>query len=359
VENVNKTFKIDNFIIKSGQKQLGADIRESIAVVGAGSWGTALACILAEKGFFVYLWVHGRQTYQTIKEKRENVYYLPGIRIPDNVSPTNSLKKALNDKDCIFAVLPSHVFRKVIERAKPYLKPGCLIISATKGIENKTLLTMSGIIKEVLGDFPYSYVVLSGPSFAKEVIKKLPTAITVASNNIKMAKIAQKILSTQYLRVYTHHDVLGVELGGALKNVMAIAAGVSDGLNLGHNARAALITRGLAEIMRLGKKMGADTFTFSGLSGLGDLILTCTSPLSRNYMVGYRLGKGEKLKEILSSMRMVAEGVKTTKAVYKLSLRYGVEMPVTKEVYAILYKDKQPYQALETLLSRRLKEEFS
>lgn len=313
---------------------------------------------MAEKGFFISLWVHGRKTYQLIKERRENVYYLPGIKIPENVFPTNSLKEALNEKDYIIAALPSHAFRKVIERAKSYLRPGCLIISATKGIENETLLTMSGVVKEVLKDFPHSYVALSGPSFAKEVIKKLPTAVTVASDDLKIAKMAQKVLSTPYLRIYTHHDVFGVELGGALKNVMAIAAGVSDGLNLGHNARAALITRGLAEIMRLGRIMGADTFTFSGLSGLGDLILTCTSPLSRNYTVGYRLGKGETLEKILSGMRMVAEGVKTAKATYRLSLKYKVEMPVTREVYAILYKNKQPYEALDTLLSRKLKGEF-
>ncbi len=338
---------------------LGLGIRNSIAIIGAGSWGTALACILAEKGLFISLWVHGRQTYQFIKEKRENVYYLPGINIPENVFPTDSLAEALNEQDYIIVVLPSHAFREILKRARPYLKQGCLIISATKGIENETLFTMSAVVKEVLGNFSYNYAVLSGPSFAKEVIKKMPTAITVASKDLKIAKMAQKILSTPYFRIYTHHDVFGVELGGALKNVMAIAAGVSDGLDLGHNARAALITRGLAEIMRLGKAMGTDTFTFSGLSGLGDLILSCTSPLSRNYTVGYRLGKGETLEKILSSMKMVAEGVKTTKAAYKLSLRYKIEMPVTKEVYAILYKNKQPYEALDTLLSRKLRTEFS
>lgn len=336
----------------------GLGIKNSIAIIGAGSWGTALACILAEKGLFISLWVHGGQTYQFIRERRENVYYLPGIKIPENVFPTDSLEEALNGKNCIIAVLPSHAFREVLKGAKPHLKPGCLIISATKGIENETLLTMWGVVKEVLGIFPYSYAALSGPSFAKEVIKRLPTAITVASKDLKIAKMAQKILSTPYFRIYTHHDVFGVELGGALKNVMAIAAGVSDGLDLGHNARAALITRGLAEIMRLGKTMEADTFTFSGLSGLGDLILSCTSPLSRNYTVGYRLGRGETLEEILSGMRMVAEGVRTAKAAYRLSLRYKVEMPVTKEAYAILYKDKQPYKALDTLLSRKLKGEF-
>ena len=330
----------------------------SIAILGAGSWGTALALLLAEKGLKVRLWVHGRETYQSLIEHRENIYYLPGIKLSPNVFPTQSFAQALERQPDVLIVVPSHGYRMVLKQAMPYLKPNCHIISATKGIENQTLLTMSEVTKQVLRGFSYTYTVLSGPSFAKEVIQHLPTAVTIASSYQEAALHAQKLFSTPYFRTYTHHDVLGVELGGALKNVMAIAAGVCDGLRLGHNARAALITRGLMEMIRLGVSLGAESKTFAGLSGLGDLVLTCTSCLSRNYTVGKRLGKGESIREILFSMRMVAEGIKTTHSAYFLSQREKIEMPITSEVYAILYQGKSPLQGLKDLLSRTLKREF-
>jgi len=330
----------------------------SIAVLGAGSWGTALALLLAEKGLRVNLWVHGQETYQALITQRENIYYLPGIKLPANIFPTRSLEEALTDQRDILIVVPSHVYRPVLAEAASYLKPDCCIISATKGIENDTLLTMSGVTKNLLTNLPYTYTVLSGPSFAKEVSQRLPTAITVASMNTEIAIYVQRLFATPYFRAYTHHDVLGVELGGALKNVMAIAAGICDGLGLGHNARAALITRGLAEMTRLGQKIGAEPQTFAGLSGLGDLVLTCTSSLSRNYTVGERLGRGEKITDILNSMRMVAEGVKTSRAAYTLAQKEMVDMPIVSEVYNIIYQGKSPVEGLKRLLSRTLKPEF-
>jgi glycerol-3-phosphate dehydrogenase (NAD(P)+) len=330
----------------------------SIAIIGAGSWGTAMAFLLAEKGFKVRLWVHGERTYKALIKSRENIYYLPGIKLPSTIFPTKSFGEAIKGQRDIIIALPSHVYRDVLKQAFPYLTPSCHLISTTKGIENKTLLTMSGVSKEVLGDFPYTYIALSGPSFAKEVSQHLPTAITVASKSSKKTLYAQKLFAAPYFRAYTHHDVLGTELGGALKNIIAIAAGIGDGLNLGHNARAALITRGLAEITRLGIKLGAKAETFSGLSGLGDLVLTCTSPLSRNYTVGKRLGEGESLRKIVNSMYMIAEGIKTSKAAYLLSQRERIDMPITAKVYAILYQDKLPQQGLKELLNRSLKQEF-
>ncbi|MDL1957322.1 MAG: NAD(P)H-dependent glycerol-3-phosphate dehydrogenase [Candidatus Desulfofervidus auxilii] len=330
----------------------------SLAIIGAGSWGTALALLLAKKGIKIKLWVHSKETYQVLIDKKENIFYLPGIKIPSLIFPTQSLAEAISGQKDILIAVPSHVYREILSKIRPYLISNCHIISATKGIETDSLLTMSKVTKEILSDLSYSYSVLSGPSFAKEVSQGLPTAVTVASANEEVAIYTQRLFSTNYFRVYTHHDVLGVELGGALKNIVAIAAGISEGLGLGHNARAALITRGLAEITRLGIKLGAEEKTFAGLSGMGDLVLTCTSKLSRNYNLGKRLGTGEKLTEILSSMRMVAEGVNTTKAAYILSQEIGVEMPITKEVYAILYEEKSPKEGLKELLSRRLKQEF-
>lgn len=330
----------------------------SIAVLGAGSWGTALALLLAEKGLRVNLWVHGQETYQALITQKENIYYLPGIKLPSNIFPTLSLEEALKHQKDILIVVPSHVYRRVLSEAVPYLNSDCCIISATKGIENDTLLTMSGVTKSLLTNFSYTYTVLSGPSFAEEVSRHLPTAVTVASTNAEVAIYVQKLFATPYFRAYTHHDILGVELGGALKNVMAIAAGICDGLGLGRNARAALITRGLVEMMRVGQKMGAAPQTFTGLSGLGDLVLTCTSTLSRNYTVGERLGKGERITDILNSMRMVAEGVKTSRAAYMLAKREGVDTPIINEVYDILYQGRSPLDGLKRLLARTLKPEF-
>ncbi|MCK5514810.1 MAG: NAD(P)-dependent glycerol-3-phosphate dehydrogenase [Deltaproteobacteria bacterium] len=329
-----------------------------IGVIGAGSWGTTLANLLAKKGFNIALWVYEDDLIQPIATKRENPLYLPGIKISEKIIPTGSLKEVCQHKDLLVNVTPSQIVRQMMQNIHSYLSSQVKLVSATKGIENNTLLTMSGVFKEVLpikdGE---QLAVLSGPSFALEVSKETPTAVTIASKNQELAKHLQKVFSTPYFRAYTNSDVLGVELGGALKNVIAIAAGISDGLGFGYNTRAALITRGLAEMSRLALKMGANALTLSGLAGLGDLILTCTGELSRNRSVGIKLGKGMELTNILRDMRMVAEGIKTTKAAYDLSKKMEVSMPITEQVYYILYQNKNPKEAVTELLTRDLKVE--
>ncbi len=329
-----------------------------IGVIGAGSWGTTLANLLAKKGFNIALWVYEDDLIQPIATKRENPLYLPGIKLSEKIIPTGSLKEVCQHKDLLVNVTPSQIVRQMMQNIHSYLSSQVKLVSATKGIENNTLLTMSGVFKEVLpikdGE---QLAVLSGPSFALEVSKETPTAVTIASKNQELAKHLQKVFSTPYFRAYTNSDVLGVELGGALKNVIAIAAGISDGLGFGYNTRAALITRGLAEMSRLALKMGANALTLSGLAGLGDLILTCTGELSRNRSVGIKLGKGMELTNILRDMRMVAEGIKTTKAAYDLSKKMEVSMPITEQVYYILYQNKNPKEAVTELLTRDLKVE--
>jgi glycerol-3-phosphate dehydrogenase (NAD(P)+) len=330
-----------------------------IAVVGAGSWGTALAHLLGEKGYSVDWWVYEKDVCEEILAKRENSVFLPGLRLPDNVHPCNDLAGVVSNKEIVLIVVPSHVFRSVADAMTPHLRDKAVIVVATKGIENETFKTMTGVLKEIL---PSSYhdrlAVLSGPSFAKEVAKNIPTAVTVACDNPDVAQQVQDVFATEFFRVYTSTDVTGVELGAAAKNVMAIAAGVSDGLGLGHNTRAALITRGLTEIRRLGLKLGANPRTFTGLAGMGDLVLTCTGDLSRNRTVGMKLGRGMKLADILADMRMVAEGVKTTKSLYNMSRKLGVEMPIVEQTYGMLYEDVDPERALKTLMSRSLRDEL-
>ncbi|MBI4686645.1 MAG: NAD(P)-dependent glycerol-3-phosphate dehydrogenase [Nitrospirae bacterium] len=326
-----------------------------IAVIGAGSWGTALASLIAEKGLEVALWAYEKEVADEINNSHANSTYLSDISLPKNLKATNSLEDAIKNASYIVNVVPTQFTRKIFSEAVKFIHKDAVIVSASKGIENNTLLTVSSILKELTGAM---VAVLSGPSFAKEVIKKLPTAVTLSTDNLQSANSLQEIFNTGYFRVYTHTDVLGVELGGALKNVIAIASGISDGLGLGHSARAALITRGLSEIIRLGQKMGADKRTFSGLSGLGDLVLTCTGYLSRNYSVGINLGKGMKLKDILSATKSVAEGVATALSAYELSKKYSVEMPIVQEVYEVIYKDKDAAQAVRMLMNRTLKAEF-
>lgn len=327
-------------------------------VVGAGSWGTTLAILLADKGHRVRLWVYEKELAEEMQETRENKTYLPGHRLSDNITITSSIKDAVSDSEIIVFVVPSHVARGVIKELSHLVSKGTIIVSATKGIENDTLMPISDVFKEILPKACHNNLAfLSGPSFAKEVVQKMPTAVALASYDRKAGEIIQQAFSTDYFRVFTNSDVIGVELGGALKNVIAIAAGIADGMGFGHNTRAAIITRGLAEMTRLGIAMGAEPATFAGLSGLGDLVLTCTGELSRNRTVGLRLGKGEKLKDILASMKMVAEGVKTTKAVYALSKRYDIEMPIPNEVYYILYEDKDVKQSARDLMNRELGEE--
>ncbi|MBN2374431.1 NAD(P)-dependent glycerol-3-phosphate dehydrogenase [bacterium] len=332
---------------------------ESIGVIGAGSWGTALANLLADKGYHIYLWVFEPELAKIIAHRHENTFYLPGHKISANVFPSTSMEDVVKGKRMLVMAVPSHFYRNIALQSLEYLENSAVIVSVTKGIEIDSLLTMSGIWHEIL---PPSKTVeiatLAGPSFACEVIRKLPTAVTVASRSLETARQIQSVFQTGYFRTYSSQDETGVELAGALKNVIAIAAGICDGLGFGHNARAALITRGLAEISRLGVKMGADTHTFSGLSGLGDLVLTCTGDLSRNRTVGLKLGQGMTLESILDEMRMVAEGIKTTKSVYHLAKREGIDMPICEKVYEILYEAKSCYATVNELMRRSLKDEI-
>ncbi len=326
-----------------------------ISVIGAGSWGTTLANLLAEKDHDVTLWAFEENIVQEINRSYMNSTYLPGTSLSQKMKVTSNLKDAIKKAHYILNVVPTQFTRSVFKEAINFISENVVIISASKGIEQGTLFTVSSILKEIT---KLQVAVLSGPSFAKEVAKKYPTAVTLATESPDLGIHLQEIFNTNYFRVYTHSDVLGVELGGALKNVIAIASGISDGLGLGHNARAALITRGLAEIVRLGNAMGADPRTFRGLSGLGDLVLTCTGPLSRNYTVGVNLGKGMTLRDILSSTKSVAEGVATSLSAFELSLKYNVEMPIVDQVYQVIYKDKSPAEAVRLLMNRALRSEF-
>jgi len=331
----------------------------SIAVIGAGSWGTALANLVAEQGIGVELWSYEPEIAEQINGGRENSVYLPGATLSEHIAASSDIERVICGKDIIFIVVPSHVYRSVAKSFNTLVDDNVILVSATKGIENETCCLMSDIIAEL---FPPAIsgrsCFLSGPSFAREVALRLPTAVTVASKDQTACETIQKLVSCSYFRAYTSDDVIGVELGGAVKNVIAIAAGASDGLKLGDNARAGLITRGLAEMARLGIAMGANPLTFSGLAGMGDLVLTCAGDLSRNRTFGYRIAKGETMKQIVSDMVMVAEGVKTSKSVSELSKRQKVELPICQAVYSILYEDKSPLIAVSELMERDLKSEL-
>lgn len=330
-----------------------------IGVVGAGSWGTALTNLLALKGFKIDLWVFEKEVKDQIESYRENKVFLPGVSLSDQIYPSNDIEAVVKEKDLVLLVVPSHVMRETASKIREHVSKETIVVSASKGIENKTHLTMSGVLREIFyeisGD---SFAVLSGPSFAREVVRKVPTVIAVASKSQKVAGFVQHVFATPYFRVYTNNDMIGVELGGSVKNVIAIASGIIDGLDLGLNTRAALITRGLTEMRRLGLKLGANPRTFAGIAGVGDLVLTCTGDVSRNHTVGKKIGEGMKLNEILSEMRMVAEGVKTAKSVYNLSRKLGVEMPISQEVYHVLYDDIAPKEAVRRLMTRDLKHEL-
>ncbi len=326
-----------------------------IAVIGAGSWGTTLACMLAEEQYDVSLWAQEKELADEINSTGRNSMYLPDVLLPSALKASNNIEEVLQNARYVLNVIPTQFVRSVFTDAVPHFHKEAVIISASKGIEQGTLFTVSSILYELTNR---QVAVISGPSFAEEVINKLPTAVTLATKDPATGLLLQEIFNTSYFRIYTHTDVLGVELGGALKNVVAIASGISDGLGLGHSARSALITRGLAEIMRLGNAMGADTRTFSGLSGLGDLVLTCTGPLSRNYSVGFSLGQGEKLPDILSARKSIAEGVTTVVSALELSQKYTIEMPIVEQVYNVLYKEKNPGNAVRELMARALKSEF-
>ena len=336
------------------------DVNElKIGVVGAGSWGTALANLLALKGFRIDHWVFEPEVKKQIETCRENRVFLPGVTLSDNLVPSNDLQAVVSGKDIVLIVVPSHVMRETSEKMAAGLSADTLVVSASKGIENTTHLTMTGILSQTLPQVASrNLAVLTGPSFAREVAQKVPTVVTAAAGELSVAEFVQSVFSTPYFRVYTSSDVIGVELGGAVKNVIAIAAGVIDGLGLGLNTRAALITRGLAEIRRLGLKLGAKFDTFAGPSGVGDLILTCTGDLSRNHTVGKKIGQGLTLAQILDEMRMVAEGVKTAKSVYNLSRALDVDMPISHGIYGILYDDLNPMDVLGQLMTRDLKPEL-
>lgn len=336
---------------------------DNIAVIGAGSWGTALAKVLSDKGHQVLLWGHNPSDMDAIQTNRENSKYLPGFKLAETLTTTSDLKQAVTGQATIVMAVPSHVTREIFKQITPFLQTDAIIVSATKGIENETLVTMTQLLTEELVNAGIigNTAVLSGPSFAKEVAQRIPTAVTVAANSTEVAERIQNLFFTDRFRVYTSTDLIGLELGGALKNPIAIAAGICDGAGLGTNTRAALITRGLTEITRLGVKMGASPLTFAGLGGLGDLVLTCTGDLSRNRAVGVKLGQGMTLDAILSEMKMVAEGVKTTKSSWNLAQREGVEMPILEQMYKVLYEDKPCSEAIEALLNRDQKgeDEFS
>ena len=327
------------------------------AVIGGGSWGTALATVLADKGP-VRLWARSAEVVEGINSRHQNPRYQTELTLPEHLTASGELAEVLAGAELVCVVVPSHAMRTVMTAAAPYVPAGVPIVSASKGIENSTLLTMEEVLTEVLPrGYRTDFAFLSGPSFARETIQRMATAVTVAARFHDVAVAVQKAFNTSWFRVYTTEDVTGVELGGALKNVVAIAAGVADGMGLGHNSRAALLTRGLAEVSRLAVKRGANPLTLAGLAGMGDLVLTCTGGLSRNRHVGIQLGKGRTLGEILGEMNEVAEGVRTAQSAHQLALKEGVDMPVTREVYRILYEDKSPAVALADLMGRGARRE--
>ena len=330
----------------------------NIAVLGAGAWGTALAKVLADKQNPTFLWSHTPALARSINEKRINERYLPSASLPPSLRATADLEEALRSAELVVVVVPSHALRHVVADAQRYIPKNALICSATKGIENDSLMLMSEVLVDVLGrEVEPRLTYLSGPSFAKEVAAGQPTAVTVVGTSHSQTVAVQHAFATERLRVYSSDDVVGVEMGGALKNVIAIAAGALDGLGFGHNARAGMITRGLAEIARVAMAKGGSPLTLAGLSGLGDLILTCTGELSRNRTVGFELGRGRTLEDILATLGHVAEGVKTAKSAYDLSRKLDVEMPITAEVYQVIYEQKPAFQAVVSIMNRALRKE--
>jgi glycerol-3-phosphate dehydrogenase (NAD(P)+) len=332
----------------------------TIAVLGAGAWGTALASVLAERSDVpVVLWAKRRELSDAINSAHENARYLPGIVLPANLACTHDLAAALHGTSMVVFVVPSHSMREVARAASPHLRHGVPIVSATKGMEADSLLFMDEVLAQELPAHARDQLAfLSGPSFAKELAMRLPTAVVIAARDAGVVARVMKRFHTPYLRTYASDDVAGVECGGAIKNVIAIAAGAVDGLGFGHNTRAALVTRGLAEIAKLAMARGGSALTLAGLAGVGDLLLTCTGELSRNRTVGYEMGRGRSLESVLAGLGHVAEGIRTAKSAHELSKKLGVEMPITSEVYAVLYEDKPVSRALSDLMARELGYEF-
>ncbi len=321
-----------------------------IAVIGSGSWGCAIAILLAEKGNDVYLWSWRREETDRLSSDRENKAVLPGKHFPDKIVCTHDIEIAARDADLIVTVVPSPAVRDTAKQLSPYVKKNTVIVNLSKGIEDGTLMTLSEVIES---EIPQAEIaVMSGPSHAEEVSENLPTTNVAAAKNIETAKYIQNIFTTEVFRVYTSDDILGAELGGALKNVIALCSGISDGIGYGDNTRAALMTRGIAEIKRLGIAMGAKAETFAGLSGIGDLIVTCTSMHSRNHRAGILLGKGYSIDETLKEVAMVVEGVNTARAAYNLSKKYNVSMPITAEAFKVLFEGKDPKKAVTDLMTR-------
>ncbi|MBA2173864.1 NAD(P)H-dependent glycerol-3-phosphate dehydrogenase [Halobacillus locisalis] len=324
-----------------------------VAVLGAGSWGTALAIVLADNGHEVGLWAHRKELADEINEKRTNDKYLQGISIPEQIVADIELSAVVKDADDIILVVPTKAIREVCQNLNQVIDRKVTITHASKGIEPETYKRVSEIVREEMAEELYDdVVVLSGPSHAEEVSLRQPTTVTVSAERLEVAERVQDLFINRQFRVYTSPDIVGVELGGALKNIIALGAGISDGLGYGDNAKAALITRGLAEIARLGTSMGANPLTFSGLTGIGDLIVTCTSSHSRNWRAGYKLGQGHDLEEVLEQMGMVVEGVRTTKAAYQLSQTQKVEMPITGGIYRILFDSEDPRDVVDQLMTR-------
>ncbi|MBA4543126.1 MULTISPECIES: NAD(P)H-dependent glycerol-3-phosphate dehydrogenase [Thermoactinomyces] len=328
-------------------------MKRKIAVLGAGSWGTVLAKVLADNGHQVELWARREELAAEITLKHTNEKYLPGIKLPAELTATSSLAEALSGKEVVVFVVPSHSMREIAREVGGLIAPGALVVHAVKGFEIDTWKRMSEVLLEELGEsFAERITVLSGPSHAEEVIKKCPTTVVVASPGQETAEQVQMMFMNRYFRVYTNPDVIGVEVGGALKNIIALASGLVDGLGFGDNAKAALMTRGLAEIARLGSAMGAKPITFVGLAGVGDLVVTCTSRHSRNWRAGHKISQGKKLPEVLAEMGMVVEGIKTTKAAHALARRYDVEMPIAAQLYEVLFAGKEPALAVKELMGR-------
>lgn len=318
----------------------------------AGSWGTALAAVLAGNGYDVQLWTRSAEHAEQMNDSRMNEKYLPGVTLPSSLHATTDMQEALRDAELALFVAPSSAMRAVAKQAAPYLAEGTLVVHATKGFEADTLKRMTTVLSEELNRSADKIVVLSGPSHAEEVIRKQPTTVVVASADLKAAEQAQDAFMSTYFRVYTNPDVVGVEVAGAIKNIIALGAGLSDGLGFGDNAKAALLTRGLAEISRLGTAMGANPLTFAGLAGVGDLVVTCTSQHSRNWRAGSMLADGTPLEEVLERMGMVVEGVRTTRAANELAKQYEVQMPITAELYSVLFANNSPKSAVENLMGR-------
>lgn len=329
-----------------------------VAVMGAGAWGTALANMLARKGVATSILARSNKLADRMNEHAENADYLPGVKLSTKLVAGSDPRKTLEGADCFLMAVPSQYIRPALENARELLPDRPVMVCASKGIELATLSPMSKVVSQALEGKKPRYAMLSGPSFAFEVGREMPTSVSLGCTDRNLGDELQELFSTNFFRVYTTRDCKGVELGGAVKNVVAIAAGIADGLGFGHNSRAAIITRGLAEMSRLGKEMGAKRETFMGLSGMGDLVLTCTGDLSRNRQVGLKVGQGIAVEEIMNGSKTVAEGVKTAKSLYRLSVELNVDLPITEQVYNILYKGKDPAEAVKDLMSRRLKEEL-